>query len=159
MKSSVICTTAFGAFLLGCSSAGPEPIDGPSLGPGAGASMYVLRKVAGDPVPAVLLDNQYATIVSIADTIWLEPDGSGIEVATERSTDKGTSNTVVRSDERPFSYQLDRGGIEVSFECNDVIIRSCAPPPHLRGVLSEAGLVLHSTLYDLGPLEYERVQR
>jgi hypothetical protein len=159
MKKSMICTFMIGLLLpLGCRSAGPDP-GGPSLGPGSNASVYVLRSVAGDPLPAVLVDNEHATVVSIADTIWLEPDGTGVEVATERSTDKGTAHTVVHRDERPFTYQLQQGGIEVSFECNDVIIRSCSAPPHLRGVLREADLVLHSALYYRTPLEYERAQR
>lgn len=160
MRISIISTLTIGVLLpLGCRSAGPEPTAGPSLGPGSSASMYVLRKVAGDPLPAALVDNEHATVLSLADTIWLEPGGSGVEVAIERSTDKGTASTVVYRDERRFSYQLDRNKIQVSFECNDVIIRSCSPPPHLFGVLGKGTLVLHSALYYRTPLEYERIQR
>ena len=160
MKISAVCTLTIGLILaLGCRSTGREAVGGPSLGPGSSASMYVLRTVAGDPLPAILVDNEHATVVSIADTIWLEPDGTGVEVATERSTDKGTARTVVHRDERPFSYTLERDRIAVSFECNDVIIRSCAPPPHLLGVLRASGLVLESTLYHRTPLVYELIQR
>jgi hypothetical protein len=96
------------------------------------AKMYVLRTVAGAELPAVLVDNEHAEIVSPAP--------------------------VTRLDERPFSYSLDRGRIEVGFECNDVVIRSCSPPPHLRGVLADQKLVLDHALYYRTPLEYERVR-
>ncbi len=116
--------------------------------------MYVLRTVAGEPVPAALIDNEYATILTLADTLWLEVDGTGVEVATERSTDKGSgTTTVVRTDARPFSHGLAGDRIEVSFECNDVIVQSCgtttlpgntdrrASHPGQRAVLPDAPCV------------------
>jgi len=145
--------------LLAC---GPEPAPGtgPREGPSATARIYVLRTVAGNPVPAVLVDNEHATIVTLADTVWLEADGTGVEVATERSTDKASgAPPVVRTDARPFSYGTARGRIDVSFECNDVVIRSCSPPPHYRGALTDARLLLDHALYYRTPLEYERVRR
>jgi hypothetical protein len=121
--------------------------------------MYVLRTVAGDPLPTALIDNEYATIVTLADTVWLEADGSGVEVATERSTDKSSGTPpVVRTDARPFSYSLAGSRIEVSFECNDVIIRSCLAPPHYRGRLTDERLALESAMAYRTPLEYERVR-
>jgi len=144
---------------LACRPAATDAAAGPSQSPGLTARMYVLRKVAGAGLPAVLLDNVHATIVSLADTIWLEPDGTGVEVSTEQSQDKGAAEgPITRTDERPFSYGLDRNRIEIAFECNDVIIRSCSPPPHLMGVLTESGLLLDHALYYRTPLEYERVR-
>jgi hypothetical protein len=144
---------------LGCRHAETAPSTGPEESPGLTARMYVLRQVAGDPIPAILVDNEHATIVSLADTVWLERDGTGREAATERSIDKGIAGApVVRRDERPFSYEVARDRITVSFECNDVIIRSCAAPPHLRGVLTSSSLVFHQALHIRTPLVYERVQ-
>jgi hypothetical protein len=144
--------------LLACSQSDPAPPTGPRAAPSATARMYVLRSVAGDPVPAVLIDNEYVTIVALADTIWLEADGSGIEVATERATDKASGTPpVVSSDERPFSYDLAGGRIEVSLECIDVIIRSCVAPPHYQGGLTEARLTLDRALHYRTPLSYDRV--
>lgn len=161
MRNSMLYTLALSVFLpLACRSSETGPTGGPSPRPSGIARMYVLRSVAGDELPAVLLDNEHATIVTLADTIWLEADGSGIEVATERSTDKASAQgPITRRDERPFTYGIDRDRIEVDFECNDVIIRSCLAPPHLRGVLTPARLVLDHALHYRTPLEYERVQQ
>lgn len=146
--------------VLACGQSDPVPPTGPRATPSATARMYVLRTVAGEPVPAPLIDNEYATIVTLADTVWLEPGGTGVEVATERSTDKASgAPPVVRTDARPFSYGLAGGRIEVSFECNDVIIRSCSAPPHYRGTLTEARLTLDNALSYRTPLAYERVWR
>jgi hypothetical protein len=67
-------------------------------------------------VPAVLVDNEHVTIVALADTVWLEADGTGIEISTERTTDKASgAPPLVRTDARPFSYGLAGGRIDVSF--------------------------------------------
>ena len=146
--------------VLACGQSDPVPATGPRATPSATGRMYVLRTVAGEPVPAALIDNEYATIVTLADTLWLEADGTGVEVATERSTDKASGDApVVRSDARPFSYAFVGRRIEVSFECNDVIIRSCAAPPHYLGTLTDARLVLDNAFSFRTPLVYERVVR
>ena len=159
MRGFIIGTVAVSLFLpLACRHAETDPSLDPSQGPSSVARVYVLRTVAGEALPAVLLDNEHATIVSLADTIWLEADGSGVEVATERSTDKGSGmEPIVRRDERPFTYRLERDRIEIDFECNDVIIRSCVAPPHLLGALTEARLSFYYALYPRLPLEYERI--
>ena len=145
--------------LLACGHSQPGPPTGPREAPSAMARTYVLRTVAGNPVPAVLVDNEHVTIVALADTVWLEADGTGVELSTERTTDKASgAPPVVRTDARPFTYGVAGGRIDVSFECNDVIIRSCSPPPHYRGVLTDARLALDHALYYRTPLEYERVR-
>jgi hypothetical protein len=145
---------------VGCRHGETDPSAGPREGPGLTARMYVLRNVAGQRLPAALVDNEHATIIALADTLWLEADGTGLEVSTERSTDKGSGTPpVVGRYERPFSYDTDRDRITVSFECNDVIIRSCVAPPHLRGLLTDASLVLDHALHYRTPLHYERVRQ
>lgn len=160
MSRSLVFPFMLGLLLpLGCRHAETDPSAGPQESPSLTARRYVLRDVAGQPLPAVLLDNEHATIVVLADTVWLEPDGSGIEISTERSADKGSAVApVVRKDNRPFSYTTAGDRISVSFECNDVIIRSCSAPPHWRGVLSEESLVLDQAFYQRAPLRYERVR-
>ncbi|HJR16382.1 MAG TPA: hypothetical protein VJ808_05970 [Gemmatimonadales bacterium] len=160
MRTATIVSLSLGMLLsLSCRSVETDGTAGPSESPGLTARMYVLRSIAGERLPAVLLDNEYVTIISLADTLWLAPEGSGREIATERSLDKGsTEGPIVRRDERPFAYGTSRNRIEIAFECNDVIIRSCSAPPHLKGVLTETGLVLEHALYDKGPLVYERIQ-
>ena len=145
--------------LLACGHSEPGPQTAPREAPSAAARSYVLRTVAGDPVPAVLVDNEHVTIVTLADTVWLEADGTGVEVATERTTDKASgAPAVVRTDARPFTYGAAGGRIDVSFECNDVIIRSCVAPPHYQGTLTDARLALDHALYYRTPLDYERVR-
>lgn len=144
--------------LLACGQSGAVPPTEPREAPSATARIYVLRTVAGVPVPAPLIDNEHVTIVTLADTIWLEADGTGVEVVTERTTDKASGDpTVVRTDARTFGYSVAGGRIEVSFECNDVIIRSCSAPPHYQGTLSAAQLTLNHALHYRTPLSYERV--
>jgi hypothetical protein len=157
----MLCALALSGLLQpACRHTETDPTDGPSQTPGLTARMYVLRSVAGDELPAVLLDNEFVTIVSLADTIWLESDGTGLELSTERSTDKGSGAApITRQDERPFSYAVVRGRIEVGFECLDVIIRSCSPPPHLQGTLTEDRMVLDHAFHYRAPLEYQRVRR
>lgn len=146
--------------VLACGQSDPVPPTGPRATPSAAARTYVLRTVAGEPVPAALIDNEHATIITLADTLWLEDDGTGVEVATERSTDKASgAPPVVRTDARRFTYRLARGRIEVSFECNDVIIRSCSAPPHYLGRLTDVRLTLENALSYRTPLEYEQVRR
>jgi hypothetical protein len=161
MKSNVVCASSLAVLLLlGCHSAGSGPSAGPSQSPGFTAKMYVLRTVAGDALPAVLVNNEHVTIVGLADTIWLEPDGSGLEISREQATDKGTgADPVLYRNERPFTYVVSGNFIEVSYECNDVIIRSCVAPPHLLGVVGEVKLVLDKALYYRTPLVFERVLR
>ena len=145
--------------LLACGHSEPGPQTGPREIPSATAKTYVLRTVAGNPVPAVLVDNEHVTIVTLADTVWLEADGTGVEVATERTTDKASgAPAVVRRDARPFTYGVAGGRIDVSFECNDMIIRSCVAPPHYQGALTDARLALDYALYYRTPLDYERVR-
>jgi hypothetical protein len=54
--------------LLACGHSEPGPQTEPREGPSATASTYVLRTVAGDPVPVVLVDNEHVTIVKLAET-------------------------------------------------------------------------------------------
>lgn len=132
------------------SAAGPRESE-------AGTRVYALRAVAGDELPAVTLDNDYVTIVTIADTVLLGSGGAGVRVVVEQTTEKPGGKPVVRRDEHPFSYETAAGRIALSFECNDVIIRMCVAPPHFVGDFTEARLTFHSALYNRAPMVYGRI--
>lgn len=123
----------------------------------AGARVYALRAVAGDQLPAVTLDNQHVTIVTIGDTIVLEPGGTGVRIAVQRITTKPAGEPLTQREEHRFSYENAVGRIALSFECNDVIIRMCVAPPHFIGDFTEARLVIQSALSYRTPLEYGRI--
>jgi hypothetical protein len=60
--------------LLACGHSEPGPHTAPREAPSAAARSYVLRTVAGDPVPAALVDNEHVTIVKLAEMVGRPPD-------------------------------------------------------------------------------------
>jgi hypothetical protein len=114
--------------------------------------------VAGTPVPAALVQREDLTIVVLADTLWLRADGTGLQGVLERFIDRTTGAAGrLLADERPFTWREPGGRLEIALECNDVILRQCAAPPHYVGALAGGALTLESGLYGPGPLRYERI--
>jgi len=131
---------------------------GPRDRTGGLATGYVLRSVAGDALPAALVVNDHVTIVALADTVWLRPDGTGLQVVVHRVADAGAPQSAEYRFEQPFTYQQTGERIAISLDCIDVIIRSCVPPPHYQGTLSESSLTLDAALFYRTPLLYHRLR-
>jgi hypothetical protein len=139
-----------------CRSSGAPEIEGPASPLADGETVYVLRTVAGSPVPAVVLDNGYAVVTFLADTLRLQPDGSGVQVVVERTRDSGQPETE-SSEVRPLTYTVAGSRIAISIVCPPTALMLCAAPPHYRGTLTPTGLRLERALEYRVPLVYERV--
>ena len=121
---------------------------------------YVLVAVAGEGLPAATVRNELVTVSTIADSIWLSPDGSGRRVMVERSHSAQSlpSGELTRRSEHLFRYSVSTAGaFEGSIPCREN--GSCAPPLHYRGVLTTDRLTLTHALYYRVPLEYQRRPR
>lgn len=118
------------------------------------ADAYVLRSVAGDQLPAVFLDGDFATLRILADTLFLKEDGTGYEARLSEMVDKADGSTNRYSSETNLDYVLANGRIEISYECADM--GSCIAPPHLAGAVTITGLVCDVSLGRV-PLLFERL--
>jgi hypothetical protein len=156
--SSIASTCLLCIGLVGCRATdGAGPVSVPELRTG---SAYVLRSVAGTPPPAPLVEREDLTVVVLADTLWLHADGTGVQgIVVERVTDH-TSGAAGETfaEERPFTWAVTDGRVEIALECRDVILRQCIAPPHYTGPITPGGLTLRSLLHDPNPLRYERIE-
>lgn len=118
------------------------------------AEAYVLRSVAGEQLPAVFLDGDFATLRILADTLFLKEDGTGYEARLSEMVDKADGSTNRYSSEANLDYLLANGRIEISYECADM--GSCIAPPHLAGAVTITGLVCDVSLGRV-PLLFERL--
>jgi hypothetical protein len=158
-NARVLLVALAGGLLASCQQNGstaPEPSAGDRGGNDGLTGYYVLRTLAGDPLPAV--GNQAANLVVIGDTIQLRADGTGLETGVELVLD-GTlpGGEIKRGYERQFSYRLSGTRLEVEFPCPRDALMLCAAPPHYAGSLTADGLELDHALYYRTPLQFDRV--
>jgi hypothetical protein len=158
-NARVLLVALAGAPLASCQQNGstsPEPSAGDRGRNDGLAGYYVLRTLAGDPLPAV--GNQAANLVVMGDTIRLRADGTGLETGVELVLD-GTlpEGEIKRGYERQFNYRLSGSRIEVEFPCPRDALMLCAALPHYTGSLTADGLELDYALYYRTPLVFERV--
>jgi hypothetical protein len=118
------------------------------------AQAYVLRSVAGDPLPAVFRDGDFTTLHLLADTLFLRTDGTGYEVRLQELVDKSDGSTNRYTSENNLEYTLQDGRIEIAYECADM--GSCIAPPHLAGAVTITGIVFDLSLGRV-PLLFERL--
>lgn len=133
--------------LIGCSATEPRQLD----------AEFTLDAVAGDPIPAVVIDNEFISVSVIADTIRLFRDGTG-ERAIVTDVTEGAAITVDRRDREltKLIYSLRDGHFEAEFFCPADAL--CAPPPHLVGTLQGTSLNLTLGTGWRAPLTYTRVE-
>ncbi len=118
------------------------------------AEAYVLRSVAGDPLPAVFRDGDFATLYVLADTLFVTDDGTGYEKRLSEMVDKADGSVNRFSSTTKFDYVIDGGRLEIAYECADM--GSCIAPPHLAGAVTITGLVCDVSLGRV-PLLFERL--
>ena len=119
---------------------------------------YVLRFVAGEPLPAIFVDHEGGTLRILADTLFLTADGTGREVQRLEFTDKAEGAVQAFTAANELTYTAEDGRLEITYECNDVFIAtSCVAPPHLVGLFTPTGLRFTFSL-GRAPLEFERVR-
>ena len=120
------------------------------------ASTYVLRTVAGDPLPAVYSTNEHRTVRVLADTLLLLIGGAGEHRVTRQVTSSlsGSTETTVR---HVLELQWSRDGrrLELGYICPPNAL--CIAPPHLRGELTDGGLTVSYALGARVPQLFERI--
>ena len=143
--------------MVGC--AGPAAPDGPGLRFMPSREAYVLVAVDGAPLPAVTVQNEFTTVTTLADSIWLGLDGTGRRVTVERSHSPQAlpEGEITRRSEHHFRYLVTGGVMEASVVCGPNAL--CVRPPHYRGTLTSTHLTLTYALYYRTPLEYRRADR
>lgn len=124
------------------------------IGPSDVAGMYVLERIGSDALPAVYQSDEYFRLKILADTLWLNEDGSGRRTALlayEALQGGDDSNGEVPvADE--FTFQVVRGRIEIAFACDDTSV--CAAPPHFLARLKDGRLQVFNTIVGRVPLIY-----
>lgn len=154
-----------GALFLLCAmqpACHPNEPTGDTPRPGAAGgrpATYVLRTVAGQPVPATLVANENVTITAVADTFRLATGSTGMQVSVQRTASPSTAQEgEVHRFETSLTYERRGDGIAISLECIDVVFRTCIAPPHYTGTFTASGLILLGTALNLRlPLAYERI--
>lgn len=119
-------------------------------------SVYALRSMAGQQLPAVATTSPGARFTFRADTITLESDGRGTQV-TRVLVETDQAAPMEERWVAHFRYELRGDRFTVSFVCPPDPISSCVAPPHLAGRLAGASLRLDRALGYPVPMVYERV--
>ena len=132
---------------------------GEPLGPEDVAGTYVLRSIAGEPLPAVSLASGDGTFRIVADTLRLRADGTGrrlttaeIELAVAPAGEDGQE--VVRG-ERALRFRVVGARVEIEYVCG--INEMCVAPPHLSGRRGRGELRIDYALGGRVPLVYARI--
>jgi hypothetical protein len=133
---------------------------GESAGPEDAPGTYALRRVARDPLPAILYDNEIYAVRVISDTIRLRADGtgtiSGVREAVplhEGLPHKGPMNEWI-----VIRYRAVGDELEIEYDCP--VQSNCAPPPQLIARRSSGGLTARwgPGIFGRSPLLYTEVE-
>jgi hypothetical protein len=130
------------------------------VGPLAGdGELYVLRSVAGDDVPALILVGDYTSWEVVADSILLRDDGTGRQVVVRRAVYPDAPAAESVREVIDFEYQMDGTRITVSLPCADspAATNSCLAPPHYSGTRADGAITFDLVLGYLTPFVFERV--
>jgi hypothetical protein len=128
----------FGMLLLAACHAPLAPLTG---------DVYVLRSIAGVPVPAPYPQNPANVDNIITDTIAFLSANIG-----ERRTVYGSRSGVERT---KFTYTRNDSRVEIWFPCP--ANADCVAGPHIVGNLSSSDFVGDITRTSRGPLVYTRL--
>ena len=144
----------------GCQSGDPITADTnrdaavQELGDGA-PGIYVLRSIAGVPVPAVLVSHESYHAVMTADTIFLHADGTGATSSTKRVTEEVPAGERTAREQTGFTYKLTGSRLTAEIPCPP--LASCLAPPHYTGTIGSAALELDFALNYRVPMRYAKV--
>lgn len=132
---------------------------GDSLAPGSLPGTYSLRRVAGEPLPAVVARNSYGTIIVHSEAIRLELDGTGSISTSSEIVPHDVSVPLQGSStaESQIRWAIRNGRVHIEHICGPLEL--CAPGPHLVGVLGDHTLRLRPgpQMSGRAPLDYVEV--
>jgi hypothetical protein len=120
----------------------------------------VLRTVAGDALPAVLVTNEFYETRVFSDTIRLRADQTGTQTSVHEAIPLAPGIPAEGLLVYSASFQYEIGGknrIEIGFDCPPNA--NCIAPPHLVGTVTADRLRVSWTPQLVGrdPLEYARI--
>jgi hypothetical protein len=123
------------------------------LSPSVVVGTYVLASVNDAPLPALALENEWGTVIILADTLRLHSDrrGEGITIQREERHYQNGLEISTNKLQRTFGFILKDRRIEIHFSCPPNAI--CIAGPHLAGHPTAEGLELSSAY---GKLVYRR---
>lgn len=129
------------AVLLGSALSALASCDSP-LSPSDVAGSYVLISANESPLPAVVLNSEWATITVLADTLRLHPNQTGEQITLQQVTNHTSSDQSEPASlvTKTFGYRIRGESIEISYPCP--INAICVAPPHATGRVTAQGLVL-----------------
>ena len=134
--------------LAGCRTV---DVDGPSR---ALHGTYVLQTVSGAPLPALGNGAHMTDFIIVADTLYLDAKGKGIEVMV------GSRPGVAGVERQKVTFTLStaaEGVVVVNYFCPDGGLVSCLAGPHHVGRLTALGLTYDSSAMYRSPMVYRRV--
>jgi hypothetical protein len=127
-----------------------------ALSPADYEGEYVLIRVAGEALPALLFDNDLVSGFAIADTIRLRADGSGSRIHVARYdgiasslASRAPNNSVSNSE---LHFQVVGGVLEITYVCPPNA--DCAAGPHALAVRTAAGLNITREGINRSPQEF-----
>jgi hypothetical protein len=132
---------------------------GPEVAPGVVPGTFVLRRVAGDPLPTVLYNNEIFATLVVSDTIRLRPDGTGTISGVREAVPLqpglvGDGPVHILTN---FHFRRVGGQVEITYDCPPGAL--CIKPPHLIARPQPGGLTVRWGHADSGrsPMIYEEV--
>ena len=132
---------------------------GDALAPGSLPATYSLRRVAGEPLPAVVARNFYGTIIVYSESVRLELDGTGMLSTLSEIVphDVSIPREGPSTAEGDIHWAMRNGRVQIEHNCGPLEI--CVPGPHLVGVLGDHTLRLRwgPQLSGRAPLDYVEV--
>lgn len=118
---------------------------------------YVLRTVDGAPLPHTNDALGSVVIITVADTIVLREDGSGLRLSTRDTYVTGVPPIRLR-ESTPITFTVTGEVFEATLPPGTPGIGPY-PGPHLLGTLVGEALVIDSDVSWITPLFYERIRR
>lgn len=135
-------------------SLGAVLLCGCNLDPDVAGERYVLRSIAGIPLPAPYAQNPEHNARIIADTLVLHEDGTGEWRALIETSLNGPTHAA----RVELMYTQDGDDIAISFVCDDM--GACIAPPHFVGEARSGGdrIDFHLSRVSRAPLVYDRIR-
>ena len=117
--------------------------------------IYVLRSVAGQVLPTVLVSHEWYHAVIAADTFFLHADGTGAASTTKRVTQDPKDGEQISLERAAFTYTAANGRLTAAIPCFGIAL--CLAPPHYTGTLAADALELDLALNYRVPMRYAKV--
>jgi hypothetical protein len=128
------------------------------LNPFVPGEVYVLRSIGGDPLPAVAGQFGSITLLVLADTLRLLPNGAGVRAQVEVQ-DFATDEVLLRDlVPRRSSFTYLRTGDRIEFTLACPPEASCVAGPNMVGLLEGNILEVELDPPRRGPQVYELVK-